>query len=97
MSKCRIACEQKKHKRESDFLFEHHVSLCSYIRVEKFYATKALTFSLHFLFRRDQNTTREQKTTSEKQKFGPKNQANIMKMCEQILEKRQRPDTIQIL
>ena len=41
-------------------------------------------FSLHFLFRRDQN--HYSNLTSK-----------IMKMCEQILKKRQRPNTIQIL
>ena len=41
-------------------------------------------FSLHFLFRRDQN--HHSNLTSK-----------IMKVCEQILKKRQRPNTIQIL
>ena len=44
----------------------------------------SLAFSLHFLFRRDQN--HYSNLTSK-----------IMKMCEQILKKRQRPNTIQIL
>ena len=51
---------------------------------EKNHATKPLAFSLHFLFRRDQN--HYSNMTSK-----------IMKMCEQILKKRQRPNTIQIL
>ena len=45
---------------------------------------KTTRFSLHFLFRRDQNNYSN--LTSK-----------IMKMCEQILKKRQRPNTIQIL
>ena len=51
----------------------------------KIHAAKPLAFSLHFLFRRDQN--HHSNLTSK-----------IMKMCEQILKKkRQRPNTIQIL
>ena len=51
---------------------------------QKNHAAKPLAFSLHFLFRRDQN--HHSNLTSK-----------IMKMCEQILKKRQRPNTIQIL
>ena len=51
---------------------------------KKFTPQKPLAFSLHFLFRRDQN--HYSNFTS-----------NIIKMCEQILKKRQRPNTIQIL
>ena len=47
-------------------------------------AAKPLAFSLHFLFRRDKN--HYSNLTSK-----------IMKMCEQILKKRQHPNTIQIL
>ena len=56
----------------------------SKFRAKKFHAAKPLAFSLHFLFRRDQN--QNSNLTSK-----------IMKMCEQILKKRQRPNTIQIL
>ena len=59
-------------------------SLYFRIRAKKIHAAKALAFSLHFLFRRDQN--HYSNLTSK-----------IMKMCEQILKKRQRPNTIQIL
>ena len=52
-------------------------------RAKKFQAAKPLAFSLHFLFRCDQN--HYSNLTSK-----------IMKMCEQIL-KKQRPNTIQIL
>ena len=51
---------------------------------KKIHAAKPLAFSLHFLFRRDQN--HYSNLTSE-----------IMKICEQILKKRQRPNTIKIL
>ena len=51
---------------------------------KKFHAAKPLAFSLHFLFRCDQN--QYSNLTSK-----------IMKMCEQIVKKRQRPNTIQIL
>ena len=54
------------------------------IRAKKCHAAKALAFSLHFLFRRDQN--HYSNLTSK-----------IMKICEQIFKKRQRPNTIQIL
>ena len=58
-------------------------SLYFKIRAKKIHAAKPLAFSLHFLFRRDQN--HYSNLTSK-----------IMKMCEQILKKRQRPNTIQI-
>ena len=71
----------KNHYRETEFLFKHRfLTLLS----EKFHAAKPLAFSLHFLFRRDQN--HYSNLTSK-----------IMKMCEKILKKRQRPNTIQIL
>ena len=53
-------------------------------KAKKFHAVKPFVFSLHFLFRRDQN--HYSSLTSK-----------IMKMFEQILKKRQRPNTIQIL
>ena len=53
-------------------------------RAKKFHAAKPLAFSLHFLFRRDQNHYSNLTL-------------KVMKMCEQILKKRQRPNTIQIL
>ena len=59
-------------------------SLYFKIRAKKIHAAKPLAVSLHFLFRRDQN--HYSNLTSK-----------IMKMCEQILKKRQRPNTIQIL
>ena len=54
------------------------------IRAKKFHSAKPLAFSFHFLFRRYQN--HHSNLTSK-----------IMKMCEQILKKRQRPNTIQVL
>ena len=58
-------------------------SLYFKFRAKKFPAAKPLAFSLHFLFRRDQNHCSN--LTSK-----------MMKMCEQILKKRQRPNTNQI-
>ena len=74
----------KNHYRETEFLFNTVFSLYFKIRAKKIHAAKPLAFSLHFLFRRDQN--HHSNLTSK-----------IMKMCEQILKKRQRPNTIQIL
>ena len=59
-------------------------SLYFKIRVKKIHVANPLAFSLHFLFRRDQN--RYSNLTSK-----------VMKMCKQILKKEQRPNTIQIL
>ena len=77
------ACQQKGTSEKPNFCSNTVFSLCFKIRV-KFHAAKPLAFSLHFLFRRDQN--HYSNLTSK-----------IMKMCEQILKKRQRPNTIQIL
>ena len=75
------ACEQKT-TRESEILFVF--SLYFKIRAKKTHAAKTLAFSLHFLFRREQNTYSN--LTSK-----------IMKLCEQILKERQHPNTFQIL
>ena len=78
------ACEQKTTSEKTNFCSNTVFSLYFKIRVKKFHAAKPLVFSLHFLFRRDQN---------HHSNLTPK----IMKMCENILKKRQRPNTIQIL
>ena len=78
------ACEQKTTSERANFCSNTVFSLYFKIRVEKFHAAKPLAFSLHLLFRRDQN--HYSNLTSK-----------IMKMCEQIALKRQRPNTIQIL
>ena len=78
------ACEQKTTTDKSEFLFKHVFSLYFKIRANRFHAAKPLVFSLHFLFRRDQN--HYSNLTSK-----------IMKKCEQILKKRQRPNKIQFL
>ena len=78
------ACEQKITTDKANFCSNTIFSLYFKIRAKKFYAAKPLPFSLHFLIRRDQN--HYSNLTSK-----------IMKMCEQILKKRQRPNTIQIL
>ena len=77
-------CEQKTTSEKANFCSNTIFSLYFKFRAKKFHATKPLAFSLHFLFRRDQN--HYSNLTSK-----------IMKMCEQILKKRQRPNTIQIL
>ena len=77
-------CEQKTTSEKANFCSNTVFSLYFEIRAKKFHAAKPLAFSLHFLFRRDQN--HYSNLTSK-----------IMKMCEQILKKRQRPNTIQIL
>ena len=76
--------EQKTTSEKANLCSNTNFSLYSKIRVEKLHAAKALAFPLHFLFRRDQN--HYSNLTSK-----------IMKMFEQILKKRQRPNTIQIL
>ena len=77
------ACEQKTTTDKANFC-SNAVFLLYFKTRAKFHAAKPLAFSLHFLFRRDQN--HYYNLTSK-----------IMKMCEQILKKRQRPNTIQIL
>ena len=78
------ACEQKTTSEKEKFGSNTVFSLYFKIRAENFHTAKKLAFSLQFLFRRDQN--HYSNLTSK-----------IMKMCEQILKKRQRPNTIQIL
>ena len=78
------ACEQKTTSEKPNFCSNTIFALYFINRAKKIHAAKPLAFSLHFLFRRDQN--HYSNLTSK-----------IMKMCEQILKKRQRPNTIQIL
>ena len=78
------ACEQKTTSEKANFCSNTFFSLYLKFRAKKIHTAKPLAFSLHFLFRRDQN--HHSNLTSK-----------IMKMCEQILKKRQRPNTIQIL
>ena len=68
------ACEQKITSEKTNFCSNTVFSFCFKIRIKKFHAAKPLAFSLHFLFRRDQN--HYSNLTSK-----------IMKMCEQILKK----------
>ena len=68
------ACEQKTTSEKANFCLNTVFSLYFRFRAEKFYAAKPLAFSLHFLFRRDQN--HYSNLTSK-----------IMKICEQILKK----------
>ena len=83
-NQCEIAaCEQKTSSEKANFcsntVFSHYFEY----RAKKIHAAKSLAFSLHFLFRRDQNPYSN--LTSK-----------IMKMCIKIL-KRTAPNTIQIL
>ena len=68
------ACEQKTTSEKSNFCSNTVFWLYFKFRAKKFHTTKPLAFSLHFLFRRDQN--HYSNSTSK-----------IMKMCEQILKK----------
>ena len=78
------ACEQETTSEKASFCSNTVFSLYFKFRAKKFHAAQPLAFSLHFLFWRDQN--QYSNLTSK-----------IMKMCEQIFKKRQRPNTIQIL
>ena len=78
------ACEQKTISEKANFCSNTVFSLYFKIRAKNIHAAKPLAFSLHFLFRRDQN--HYSNLTSK-----------IMKMCEDLKKKRQRPNTIQIL
>ena len=72
------ACEQKTTTDKANFCSNTVFSLYFKIRAKKFHAAKPLAFSLHFLFRRDQN--HYSNLTSK-----------IMKMCEQTLKKKTAP------
>ena len=68
------ASEQKTTTEKPHFCSNTIFALYFKIRAKKIHAAKPLAFSLHFLFRRDQN--HYSNLTSK-----------IMKMCEQILKK----------
>ena len=70
------ACEQKTTTEKPNFCSNTVFSLYFKIRAKKIHAAKPLAFSLHFLFRRDQNHHSNLTFHSK-----------IMKMCEQILKK----------
>ena len=72
------ACEQKTTSERANFCSNIVFSLYFKIRAKKFHAAKPLAFSLHFLFRRDQN-------------HHSNSNSKIMKMCEQILKKKTAP------
>ena len=67
------ACEQKTTSEQANFCSNAVFSLYLKIQAKKFHAAKPLAFSLHFLFRRDQNHYSNLTL-------------KIMKMCEQILK-----------
>ena len=77
------AREQKTTTENANFSSNIVFSLFFKIRAKNVHPAKPLAFSLHFLFRRDQNHY--------------SNLTSKIKMCEQILKKRQRPNTIQII
>ena len=64
-------CEQKPTSEKANSCSNTVFSLYMKVRAKKFHAAKPLAFSLHFLFRRDQN--HYSNVTSK-----------TMKMCEQI-------------
>ena len=66
--------EQKTTTEKPTFCSNTIFALYLKIRAKKIHAAKPLAFSLHFLFRRDQNHYSNLTST-------------IMKMCEQILKK----------
>ena len=67
------ACEQKTTSEKANFCSNIVSTLYFKFKAKKFHAAKPLTFSLHFLFRRDQNH------------YSNLN-SKILKMCEQILK-----------
>ena len=71
------ACEQKTTRERAKFCSNTVFSLNFKFRAKKFHVAKPLAFSLHFLFRRDEN---HYNLTSK-----------IMKMCEQILKTKTAP------
>ena len=75
---------KKTTSEKANFCSNAVFSLYFKIRAKNIHAAKPLAFLLQFLFRRDQNHHSNLTST-------------IMRMCEQILKKRQRPNTIQIL
>ena len=77
-------CEEKTTTEKAKFSSNSVFSLYFKIRSKTIHGAKPLAVSLHFLFRCDQN--HYSNLTSK-----------IMKKCEQIFKKRQRPNTIQIL
>ena len=75
---------KKTISEKANFCSNPFFSLDFKIRGKNISAAKTLDFLLHFLFRRDEN-------------HHINLISKIMKMCEQIVKKRQRPNTIQIL
>ena len=74
------ACEQKTTSEKANSCSNAVFSLYLKLECKKIHAAKPLAFSLHFLFRRDEN--HYSNLTSK-----------IMKMCEQILKKHKRKNS----
>ena len=69
------ACEQNTTTENPNICSNTVLTLYFKIRTKRIHAAKPLAFSLHFLFRRDQ-------------KHHSNLTSKIMKMCEQILKKK---------
>ena len=78
------ACEQKNHNRETEILFKHRFLTTLKLKWKKFTPQNNSLFRSISCFGVTKN--HYSNLTSK-----------IMKMCEQILKERQRPNTIQIL
>ena len=72
------ACEQKTTSKKPSFYSITVFTLFLKIRAKKYHVTKPLAFSLHFMFRRDQNHYCNMTS-------------NIMKKCAQIRKKDKDP------
>ena len=84
-AKVKLPHVNKKTTREkANFCSNTVFSIYFKIRAKKIHAAKPLAFSPHFLFRRDQN-------------YDPNLTSKMMKMGEQMLKKRQRPNAFLIL
>ena len=79
------ACEQKTTSEKANFCSNTVFSLYFKIRVKTIHAAKPLAFSLHFLFRRDQN--HYSNLTSKIMKMCKKNKHSRKKFRKRIEEK----------
>ena len=91
------ACKQKTTTDKENFCSNTVFSRYFKIRAKNFHAAKPLAFSLHFLFRRDQNhysnlTSNENEWADIKKKTAPQYNSNSLN-C----KKRQITNTIQFL
>ena len=73
-----VACEQKTTSEKANFCSNTIFSLYFKIRAKKFHAGKPLAFSLHFLFRRDQNHYSNLTSKIMKKKAAPQYNSNSL-------------------